>query len=844
MVRSERGSPSPTKESRQAPGGTGSSQPKSFSGKTWLRRLLLLAAGLGSIAITMLVGFLLWPRPHPQPTLADVWKALELGDPSRAWELLGQVPTGSLGEEVALGTIPFLRGKILIALSDEYRGVRRRELLSRAAHALGDAIKLGLKPPEERQARTLLAKVAYQLGNLGRVREVLTEEEVLRLPEAEWPELALLYADAWAKENPERVRRFVEACLERADLPSNFRGQLFLRQAWVLARTSKWEEAVEICRKIDRNSPYFPRAKLLEGLILVAQRRQERGPGITPKSWANQARPAFDERLTPAVLAFGEAIRWDNLTCRVTPEALYWLGTAQAEGGDRVAARETWQSVVDRFGPSPPGVAAAWALGELALQEQNSAAAREWFGRAIRLCAEAVPPRGFQLLDWDQWMLGPQFEAEVLRVYRHFLDSADFSAALSLAESSKGVLDDRVALRMQAEAYRKAGEHFSAQAPPVTAKLESSLVAAKVHAEAPVGVGQPTPREYFRLAGRTFLTLAARSYTDREYPDYLWMAAECFRKGRSARGVLHALAHYLDDQPIRRRPWALLYRGEALLALGQVEEGLRDLEACYANFPRDSAAFEARLLAAQALREMGKLDDAEKLLRRNLDGQDLAPASKEWRQSLMDLGELLLAKGNTHAREAAELFAEVVQRYPDHPQAVVAAYLWGYATLVEAQGKKKAAQQEPLPAVAAEERKKAQELFRQAAEILAPLHARLRGGTNLGLAPTEQELLLRNVQAAELLAQIGAGNIVAANSIAQQLLLNADENPELAILAAALLAEARDPNHERPNQQSGIPRLVDQLRDICGRLNTPAAQLRLSPNVSFWNTLIDQMSGS
>ncbi|MCS7236801.1 MAG: tetratricopeptide repeat protein [Thermoguttaceae bacterium] len=801
---------------------------------TLTQRVLLAVAGVGSVALTVLAATLMWPRPRSQPTLAQALQALQEGEPARALQLLEQLGSGGLPQEAPLGTLPFLRGRTFAALSEQYRGSKRRELLTRAAAELRDAIKLGLQADQLSQARWVFAHVSYQLGHLEDVRDNLTEKDILAAPAAYRPLMALVFADAWAKADPKRVVNFLAGFLQNAAFPAEIEAQLRLREAWALARAEMWDQATAVCQKVDKDSPYFPRAKLLEGLILISRVRAEAPQGERTRAWANAGKPAPDEQLVAAMTALAEAIRWDNLTSRVTSEALYWLGVAQAEAGDYQAAEQTWRRTVERAGPQLPAVAAAWALGQVALERGRSSAAADWFTRAVELAGEATHPQGFQLLDWDRWMIGPQLEAEILRAYRHFLDNAEFALALTFAESLKGHVDARLHLRMKAEALWKAGEYGLARDSGPSSQSRTEQQSAT--STPPKSQTVANPRQYFRQAGVVLLELAARSYTEREYPDHLWMAAECFRKGRSARGVLQALAHYMQDQPIKRRPWALLYRGEALLALGQIEAALRDLEACYLNFPRDSAAFEARVLAAQALSELGKVEEAEALLRRNLDGQELTPASKEWRQSLLELGQLLLGKGDAEA--AADYLAEAVQRYPNHPEALLARYLWGYAKLRQAHQIQSEANKEPLPAVAAERRQKASELCRQAAEILGPIQAKISRGGNLDLALAEQKLLLRNARAAELMAHIGSGNIPAANAIAQQILKEADQTPEAAFLVACVMA-TQGTTGESPESRS----LLQQLLKLCDRVGSSGGESSFSPNLSFWKTLIAQMLG-
>jgi TolA-binding protein len=122
-----------------------------------------------------------------------------------------------------------------------------------------------------------------------------------------------------------------------------------------------------------------------------------------------------------------------------------------------------------------------------------------------------------------------------------------------------------------------------------------------------------------------------------------------------------------------RHAEALVDLGEAQLSLGETKQALESFRECIQQNPRHVAIYRARLLASRAAVTMGDLEQAETLLQDNLSGEQLTPASKEWRDSLFALAELLHNSGRD--REAIQRLDEALQRYPDAPQAVVGRYL-------------------------------------------------------------------------------------------------------------------------------------------------------------------------
>ena len=89
-------------------------------------------------------------------------------------------------------------------------------------------------------------------------------------------------------------------------------------------------------------------------------------------------------------------------------------------------------------------------------------------------------------------------------------------------------------------------------------------------------------------------------------------------------------------------------------------------------YPQSDAVFQARLESARAYRELGKNDEAERLLWSNLNGDDLMPTSPEWRDSKFEIGRLYYEIGRYD--EAIRELEEAVQRYKDEPQTLLANY--------------------------------------------------------------------------------------------------------------------------------------------------------------------------
>jgi tetratricopeptide (TPR) repeat protein len=106
-----------------------------------------------------------------------------------------------------------------------------------------------------------------------------------------------------------------------------------------------------------------------------------------------------------------------------------------------------------------------------------------------------------------------------------------------------------------------------------------------------------------------------------------------------------------------------------------VEKSIAALEECIELHPLDGSTYQARIDCAKAHRNQGNSLRAEQLLRDNIAGSMLKPASREWKDSLFELG-MLLHETNRH-EQAIGTLEEAVERYPDDPQTLLAQYVIG-----------------------------------------------------------------------------------------------------------------------------------------------------------------------
>src|SRR5205823_1095118 len=164
----------------------------------------------------------------------------------------------------------------------------------------------------------------------------------------------------------------------------------------------------------------------------------------------------------------------------------------------------------------------------------------------------------------------------------------------------------------------------------------------------------------YRAAGVAFEELAESRFATKAYTSDLWRGAQDFIQGQSFSSAVRLLDKYLEYEPEVRNAEALLRLGQAHLALNHVPQSITAFEECIEFHPLDGATFQARIDCAKAYWQQGDTGHAEQLLRYNITGSTLKPASPEWKDSLFQLGTLLHEQNKYE--EAIDTLENAVER--------------------------------------------------------------------------------------------------------------------------------------------------------------------------------------
>jgi TolA-binding protein len=259
----------------------------------------------------------------------------------------------------------------------------------------------------------------------------------------------------------------------------------------------------------------------------------------------------------------------------------------------------------------------------------------------------------------NPWITPEELKSRLSNAYQQYQSKQQFEICQQMIGLMRAVISADQTQFMKADLHTKWAQYLAGSAEKVSRNKREPM--------------RRLAREQYRRAGQAYVALAKLYMDKREYSDQIWNASIAYLQGHNYARAASLMRDYMETESQKRRPQALDCLGESLLNLGEYGEALDTLKECVELFPRDAAACHARLLAAQAAREKGEAEEAERMLLANLNGDYLTPASKEWRDSLFLLGDMLHDAGQY--AEAARRLEEAVKRYPDLPETIQARYL-------------------------------------------------------------------------------------------------------------------------------------------------------------------------
>ncbi len=234
----------------------------------------------------------------------------------------------------------------------------------------------------------------------------------------------------------------------------------------------------------------------------------------------------------------------------------------------------------------------------------------------------------------ETWITLSEFRGRLLSIGRGYREMQEYERALELAQLLGLTFPRSDSVRLRAETFEQWATTLEAQA--AASKIDVS----------PESRAQI--REKHQSAATQYDALAQLELRSAEYPNILWSAITSYQQAGDLERANVLLADYLRYEDRAKRPRGLLALGKNFVNMGQWQKAIDPLERCRIDYPTHPSSFEACLLAAKALCELDRLDQASELLEDNLSGttSSLRPTSDIWRDSLYQLALTRFRQGD------------------------------------------------------------------------------------------------------------------------------------------------------------------------------------------------------
>ncbi|MBN1909853.1 MAG: tetratricopeptide repeat protein [Pirellulales bacterium] len=627
----------------------------------WAKGHRLMAAIASLVVMVALSGALvlvvmLWPSgdPYSDVTLDMALEALKSRDLDQARTWAGALAKrGDLTVDEAGGPAYIFGAASFDDAEDSWTKDKRLAYLL-AARYLEAARDRGFPPGYEAKGLLLLGKSLYHSDQLAAAQPALQEALETNTDKKIKNEIRFLLADTEMRDAVPKPKEALEnntEYLKYRFLSKVQRDQGLLQRAKILLQLGEIAKCVETMNSIPEESTVQAQVTVLRGRVLMREARELKAK---PDATAEE-RAAARRRYDAAIKTLRSAQGADTLTNVATRQAMYLIGVCLIELGDTRAAVDQFQRMRTVFPDSPEAFAADVQEAELNRIQGRDEAAMAAYRRVLK---GVTDPDEFN----NPWFTISEIRTRVMVAYNDYQRTNHFEDALKMTRMMYPLFPRERAMELTAQTYRKWGETLVAQAAHVPPSKAAPLL--------------KEGRLRLREAGRAYVFLAKVHIASSAYADDLWNAAESYLDGHAYSEAVRVLREYLSNESRRRNPRALVGMGEAMLALGKIDEAIASLNQCIEFHPTDASSFRARLLASQAYREIGEPDQAEKLLKDNLNGEGITPKSTVWLDSLFELGELMHETGrfSEAIRRLEEMVARLAQE-PKSSRAIMARYL-------------------------------------------------------------------------------------------------------------------------------------------------------------------------
>jgi tetratricopeptide (TPR) repeat protein len=592
-------------------------------------------------------------------------------------------------------------------------GVPRR-LKAPLFSSLGRAIYHGRSKGESRRWLEQAILITSDPALVGRLRYFLVNA-ILAQPEADINEAL--------KQN--------KLLLQSKQLTAKQRDDGNVQKGKILLQLGRAEESSQLLKQVILKSKdqdgFSVETELIhiQSLLMKIGSATKEGPKSKSELIAEQA--TNEKQLAELIGSLKSISKKVPSESRAARQAAYMLGIAFEESKDLPLALKQYNQVIKDYPDSSEARAAVFREASFYLDNRQFDEAMSLFSKLAR---SIVDPGRFS----NPWFSVGQLRGRLLDLYDQFEDSGDYPKALALVDSVGPILQQDRSLELRSDICEAIGKNIIQKSSTIEGGARQEELAKK-------------GRRYMREVGDMLKELSqSHEIKDSDCSEFIWRSAEAYLGGHDFVNAKDQFEQYLKLNVSEHQPQSLLGLGRALASLGLWSESTQALDECIDFYPNHAATLEARLCAGKIDFEMAKYARACQRFEANLHADGITPRSEVWKETLFQLGFLLVRSGRYN--DGIEKLDEAIRRYPDASEAVMAEYLLGEAYRAKAAELVKSRSNE-------KNRDTAKRLYLKAFEAYGGVERRLsQAKDQLSIS---QERLLRNsfLFAADTLFQSG-----------------------------------------------------------------------------------------
>lgn len=609
------------------------------------------------------------PEKTPKEKLTEALQTLETSKDTKSWAQ-AQKMAYALKKEDYLdpdfpGALYFIFGVVAFRNAEELTGEAQDKQYLIASRYLKEAERRAVDQEHRPEWCFALGTCLNLLGSAKQSRSLL-EEAVETYPAGKLKASMLLtdiYLDHKAEVELKKAFDLNTEAIQVEGLDVEILDRLYLQRAQIFLAQGKNAQAQKVLAQVNQKDSVNQVTVVFQAQTLMAEGKYKEALAI----------------LAPVKDNLG-------LERKFSRQASYLMGVCAESLNDDEAAIGFYEQTTHRYAGTHEGLAAYLHLAELLRKNGRTEEALIAYRTALR---SIESPEEFR----NRWMSLEGMRKSVLDAWNDWVDEDNikngithFNAAIQLSDYLPPLLPEVQAKELAANANRRWAEYLE-----------------QLYEDSPVTEQEalkPKLNERWKQSGIAYFELARKLTTSDRYGEILSISAEHFLEGHDFETALNVLTRFINTNPDKQMPQALVRRGMILLELDRLDEAIDHFQRVITNYPTDVSSFEAKYLMGVTYLEKNDLDRALGVWQGILESSNLTPKAQQWGDSLFSLGKLNFHLGkiadsqkkgaeqdpeaeaqspgtpkNLYYEEATKRLREYVDRYPDSKKVHEARYL-------------------------------------------------------------------------------------------------------------------------------------------------------------------------